>query len=55
MCPTKVDGSAPNCSRGADVVSCSWGADDDADPYLIDAVGAWLQVQQQCFNVGLDL
>ena len=23
MCPTKVDGSSPNCSRGADVVRCS--------------------------------
>jgi hypothetical protein len=26
-------------------VSCSWGADDDDDPYLIEAVDAWLQAR----------
>jgi hypothetical protein len=29
-------------------VSCSWGADDDDDPYLIEAVDAWLQARAPC-------
>jgi hypothetical protein len=26
-------------------VSCSWGADDDGDPYIMEAIDAWLQVR----------
>ena len=43
MCPTRVDdvnASEPDCSRGADVVSCSWGI-GQADPLLAPAIAAW--------------
>ena len=44
MCPTPVGSSSgANCSKGADIVSCSWGEDDDHSPYLEQYVAAWLK------------
>eukprot|EP00002_Diphylleia_rotans_P038383 TRINITY_DN8723_c0_g1_i1.p1 TRINITY_DN8723_c0_g1~~TRINITY_DN8723_c0_g1_i1.p1 ORF type:complete len:598 (+),score=90.23 TRINITY_DN8723_c0_g1_i1:56-1849(+) len=40
LCPTKRDGSSPDCSLGADVVSNSWGGYETDDFYL-DYVAAW--------------
>ena len=35
MCPTPVNQATPeDCKKGADIVSCSWGEDDDHEPYL---------------------
>lgn len=42
MCPTPVNKDGPtNCSLGADIVSCSWGEDDDHSPFLEQYVAAW--------------
>ena len=44
MCPTAVsdvNATNPDCSRGADVVSCSWGV-GEGNPLLSSAVQAWL-------------
>jgi hypothetical protein len=42
LCPTSLSGTLKNCSVGADVVSCSWGSDNDPDPFMMEAVDAWL-------------
>lgn len=39
-CPTKVDGSAPDCSRAPDVVNNSWGG-GQGDPWYQSFVNAW--------------
>ena len=44
LCPTPVNKKAPaDCSRGADVVSCSWGQDTATDASLEQSVKAWLK------------
>jgi hypothetical protein len=40
LCPTRLDGSAPDCSQGADVVSNSWGG-GNGDDWYSSYVDAW--------------
>ncbi len=40
-CPTRVDGSNPDCSKAPDVVNNSWGA-PGGDPFYRSYVGTWL-------------
>jgi subtilisin family serine protease len=39
-CPTKTDGTAPDCSKAPDVVNNSWGG-GPGDPWYRDYVNAW--------------
>ena len=41
MCPTPVGSSASDCSKGAQVVSCSWGEDTGGDDYMVNVTQAW--------------
>ncbi|OQR99581.1 serine protease family S08A [Thraustotheca clavata] len=41
ICPTKTDGSDPDCTKGADVVNNSWGGDVGTDPWFQDVIDAW--------------
>ena len=44
LCPTPVGKTSPaDCSRGADVVSCSWGDDNDHTTYLQQYIAAWIK------------
>jgi len=54
MCPTPVNQATPtDCSKGADVVSCSWGEDNDHAPYLEQYIKAWLKAEMvPVFAVG---
>ena len=42
MCPTNLDGTNPDCSLGADVVSCSWGFDSATKDSLEKVIDAWV-------------
>jgi len=53
MCPTQLDSKSPDCERGADVISCSWGSDNDHDPYLEQYITAWTKADMiPVFAVG---
>ncbi|EQC29163.1 hypothetical protein SDRG_13036 [Saprolegnia diclina VS20] len=41
VCPTKPDGSDPDCTKGADLVNNSWGGDTDTSPWFADVIDAW--------------
>ncbi|KAG9405710.1 Suppressor of the cold-sensitive snRNP biogenesis mutant brr1-1 [Aphanomyces cochlioides] len=41
LCPTKPDGTDPDCSKAPHVVNNSWGGDDGYDPWFEDAVAVW--------------
>ncbi|OQR87446.1 serine protease family S08A [Achlya hypogyna] len=41
VCPTKPDGSDPDCDKGADLVNNSWGGDTSTDPWFEDVVDSW--------------
>mmetsp|Transcript_38168 Transcript_38168/g.75093 ORF Transcript_38168/g.75093 Transcript_38168/m.75093 type:complete len:423 (+) Transcript_38168:50-1318(+) len=44
LCPSPINKATPtNCSLGADVVSASWGLDDDHTPLLEQYVNAWVK------------
>lgn len=52
VCPTKMDGTAPNCNRGADVVSNSWGGGRGNDWYG-RVVDAWIRAKMiPAFSAG---
>ena len=40
LCPTRLDGSEPDCTKGADVISNSWGGSGDDDWYM-EFTTAW--------------
>jgi len=41
MCPTKYDHTGKDCSKGADIVSCSFGGDPATQSWLNPSVSAW--------------
>jgi subtilisin family serine protease len=41
MCPTPVGSTVPDCSKGANVVSCSWGNEGGDDDYMLNVTEAW--------------
>jgi hypothetical protein len=41
VCPTRIDGTQPDCSRGADIVSNSWGGKDGKDEFYASYVKVW--------------
>ncbi|KDO18256.1 hypothetical protein SPRG_16347 [Saprolegnia parasitica CBS 223.65] len=41
VCPTKPDGSDPDCTKGADLVNNSWGGDANSSPWFADVIDAW--------------
>jgi subtilisin family serine protease len=41
MCPTPVGSTAADCSKGADIVSCSWGDLPGGDDYMRNVTSAW--------------
>lgn len=41
MCPTNYDHTGQNCSKGADIVSCSFGGDAATQSWLNPSVSAW--------------
>jgi hypothetical protein len=42
MCPTNLKGTSPDCSLGADVVSCSWGTDSAKSHFMEKVIGSFL-------------
>jgi subtilisin family serine protease len=40
-CPTKLDGTSPNCSKAPDIVNNSWGG-TGGDPWYVSYVKTWL-------------
>lgn len=43
ICPTRINGTDADCSRGADIVSNSWGGKDPRDDFYTKYVHAWRQ------------
>ncbi|KDO18277.1 hypothetical protein SPRG_16241 [Saprolegnia parasitica CBS 223.65] len=41
VCPTKPDGSDPDCTKGADLVNNSWGGDASTDTWFADVIDSW--------------
>ncbi|KAF0689704.1 hypothetical protein As57867_018801, partial [Aphanomyces stellatus] len=41
VCPTRIDGTHPECKKGADVINNSWGSTGDYDDFYEAAVTAW--------------
>ncbi|KDO18274.1 hypothetical protein SPRG_16238, partial [Saprolegnia parasitica CBS 223.65] len=41
VCPTKPDGSDPDCTKGADLVNNSWGGDASSSTWFADVIDAW--------------
>jgi subtilisin family serine protease len=42
LCPTRTDGTAPDCSKAPDIVNNSWGGGPH-DPWYAQYVSAWVQ------------
>ncbi|ETV97611.1 hypothetical protein H310_09507 [Aphanomyces invadans] len=41
VCPTRLDGTRPECKLGADVINNSWGSQGDYDDFYEASVTAW--------------
>ncbi|RQM22294.1 hypothetical protein B5M09_008926, partial [Aphanomyces astaci] len=41
LCPSRLDGTRPECKLGADVINNSWGSTGAYNPWYEDVVAAW--------------
>lgn len=41
VCPTRVNGTDPDCSKGADIVNNSWGSKDGKDDFYEKYIKVW--------------